>query len=171
MRNRVFRTVDQKFKNIKAVEHIQNTELQAEQELTFKLFSPEITFSEPVVKKLSNSNQSINFTAKPKDSCYPGNHQAIFSICDNKTNLEFQSISFTVQITDFVFDHVSRPLFTNGVSIFLGIGSLAMFTLTLLGQIDSTFGLASGTVAGSLASAVYMRFVSLYQRIKVTHTP
>ncbi len=171
MRYKVSRRLQQQFEQNKVIEHIQDSDLKLGQELTIKLTSPEIIFSDSTIKKLDNGYQATNFIAKPKDSCYPGNHQVILSICDSKTNFEYHSISFAVQITDFVFDHISRPLVSNVISIVLGIGSLSMYALTLLGQIDSTFGLTSGTVAGALASAIYIRFFSLYQYAKVSSQP
>jgi hypothetical protein len=71
---------------------------------------------------------------------------------------------FTVQVVDFAFDHVSQPLLSRSMSVALGIGSLTMFVLTLLGQIDTTFGLTSGTVAGAIAGGIYLRFFTLFQQ-------
>jgi hypothetical protein len=171
MRQRVTRTLTNQFNKDKITEHIHNSDLGTGTNLTLKLSSPEIIFSDSVSKRLDKGILSTNFIAKPKDSCHPGTHQVILTICDSKTNLEYQSIVFSVQITDFVFDHVSRPFLSNTTSALLGIGSLFMFILTLIGQIDTTFGLTSGTIAGALASAVYVRFFSLYQHNKITTVP
>ena len=165
MRADVLRAVKSAFKENMA-EHIQDSELETGQAVKLKLSSPEIAFSEPVIKKLDKSVNTTNFTAKPNDGCYPGIHTIVLSISDADTGFEYQSISFTVQVVDFAFDHVSRPLLSKAFSIATGIGSLVMFVLTLLGQIDMTLGLATGTTAGILASGIYGRFVSLYQQPK-----
>lgn len=171
MRRRVSRKLKKQFEEQKIAEHIHDSELETGQEVKLKLFSLGIVFSEPVSKKLDKSIIATNFIAKPNDGCHPGSHQVIFSISDVKTGFEYQSISFTVKVTDFAFDHVSRPFLSRASSFAIGAGSLAMFILTLLGKIDTTFGLTSGTVAGMLASSIYARFISLYHQQKITETP
>jgi hypothetical protein len=124
-----------------------------------------------VTRKLDNGVNVINFIARPHDNCHPGTHQVLLSISDAQTNVECQSMSFSVEVRDYLFDHISRPLVSKLMSGAIGSGSLLMFTLTLLGQIDTTLGLASGTVAGTLASGIYLRFTSLYQQPKTTSIP
>jgi hypothetical protein len=171
MRPEVLQTLVRWHKKQEIAVHTRASKVKTGQEVKLTLFGPGIAFSGPVIKKLDNSIISTNFTAKPDDRCYPGNHKVILSISDVKTPLEYQSIIFTVKVTDFAFDHISRPLLSSITSVVLGAGSLIMFILTLLGQIDTTFGLASGTVAGTLASAIYVRFLSFYQQPKITNTP
>jgi hypothetical protein len=171
MRRKVSQKVRQQFSKVDTTEHIDSSEVRVGQRVKIKLYSQDISFSEPVVKELYGEINAINFIGKPNDSCQPGLHQVILYITDDITNVEYQSVYFQVQVTDFAFDHISRPLLTKMMSITLGIGSLAMFILTLLGKIDTTFGLASGTIAGTFASAIYGRFLSLYQNQKVTNFP
>jgi len=170
MRHRISRKLKKQFEEQKIAEHIHDSELEIGQEIELKLFSPGIAFSEPVSKKLDKSVIATNFIAKPDDNCYPGNHQVILSISDVKTRFQYQSIGFRVKVTDFAFDHVSRPALSKASSFAMGVGSLTMFVLTLLGKIDSTFGLTSGAVAGMLASGIYGRFISLYHQRKVAET-
>ena len=106
------------------------------------------------------------FLGKPVNSCYVGEHKVVLSILDKKTNTEYQSETFSVQVVDFAFDHVSRPLISRAFAIVLGIGSFAMFMLTFLEQIDKTVGLTSGTAAGILALAIYASFYNIYQRVR-----
>jgi serine/threonine-protein kinase len=153
------------------VEYLRDSELVIGQEIRLKFYSLELAFSDPVVKKLDNRVNVINFIAKPHDTCHPGTHHVLLSIADTKTNAEYQSIGFSVEVRDYAFDHLARPLLSKLVSATIGIGSLVMFILTLLGQIDTTLGLASGTVAGTLASGIYVRFASLYQQPKATIIP
>ena len=107
----------------------------------------------------------------PNDTCEPGDHEVILSISDRETQLEYESIVFTVTVKDFAFDHVSRPLLSKASSVALAIGSLIMFFLTLVGQIDTTLGLTSGTVAGAIAGAISLQFVRLYQQPGTVYMP
>jgi hypothetical protein len=150
-------------------EHKYDSNVPMNQTVKIKLFSPEITFSEPVNTKLSDTIISVIFVGRPTDNCRPGLQSVGLSISDAETGIEYQSESFQVRITDYVFDHVSRPLLSTMMTILVGIGSLAMFLLTLLGQIDTTFGLASGTAGAALVSAIYLRFLSLYQKANTTN--
>jgi len=159
------------FSQQKTTEHVYKSSLIVGDVVKIMLFSPEMIFSDPVKKRLNSKTNTVSFVGKPNDNCQPGQHQATLSISDEKTGYEHHSMNFSVEITDFAFDHVSRPLLSQSVTIILSIGSFAMFTLTLLGQIDTTFGLTSGTTAGALASAIYFRFLSLYQRPNITNQP
>lgn len=147
-------------------EHIYATELKSGQSVKIKLYSPDITFSEPIVKKLNSSNNSMSFLGKPSDICQQGEHKIVLSILDSKTDTEYQSEIFSVKVTDFAFDHVSRPLLSKVSAVVLGIGSFSMFILTFLEQIDKTIGLTSGTAVGVLALTAYGVFYNLYQRVQ-----
>lgn len=148
------------------IERVYGTELKFGQVIKVKLFSPDILFSESIVKKLDSSQNSMTFLGKPSDLCEAGEHKVTLSVLDSKTNIEYQSETFSVKVVDFAFDHVSRPLLSKVSATVLGIGSFAMFVLTFLEQIDKTIGLTSGTAAGVLAAVVYANFYNLYQRIR-----
>lgn len=171
MRSRVHQAITSEFVRQKITEHVRKSELGKGQIIRLKLSCPGVSFSDPVNKKLDKNINIANFTAKPDDNCEPGVHQAILYISDPATGIEYQSINFYIQITDFAFDHISRPFLSKVLSALLGIGSLIMFILTFLGQIDSTFGLTSGTVAGTLASAIYVQFFSLYKYARTSTAP
>lgn len=147
-------------------EHVFDTELKFGQLVKIKLYSPDIDFPEPITKKLNSSLNSMTFLGKPLDTCQPGEHKVVLSIQDTKTDIEYQSETFSVKVVDFAFDHVSRPLLSKVSAVILGIGSFAVFLLTFLEQIDKTVGLTSGTAAGVLALAVYAGFYHLYQRLR-----
>jgi hypothetical protein len=149
-----------------ATEHIYDTVLEYGQVVRIELYSPDITFPEPKTKRINLSTNVTTFLAKPMDNCFPGEHSVELSVIENDTNVELQSEVFKVMVVDFAFDHVSRPLLSRVLASVLGIGSLVMYILTLLEQIDKTFGLTSGTAAGVLAIVVYANFYDLYQRIK-----
>lgn len=145
-------------------EKIYSSDLVSGLAVTVKLTSQKITFSDAVAKKLENTVNTISFTAKPDDDCHPGPHSILLSITDKETSFEYESIALKVHVKDFAFDHISRPFLSNITSIVLGLGSLTTFILTSLGQIDATFGVASGTVAGGLAAFIYNRFQMIYSR-------
>lgn len=168
LRDQVSQGVKRQFTKQEPMEYVQASDLQIGQEIRLEFHSPEVAFSEAVIRKLNDGVNVINFIAKPNDSCNPGTRLVLLSISDSKTNVEYQSISCSVEVRDYAFDHLSRPLLSKVMSAAIGIGSLAMFILTLLGRIDTTFGLASGTVAGTLASGIYLRFTSLYQQPKAS---
>ena len=134
------------------------------QTVIVKLSSPQIEFSEPGVVVVSPEVKTVSFTGMPKDTCQPGTHAGVLSITDKATQELVQSIPFQVQVADFAFDHLSRPLLSNAASALLGLGSFASFVLTLLGNIDKAFGLASGAAAGTVALFLYLRFLNLFQR-------
>jgi hypothetical protein len=134
------------------------------QTVMIKLSSPQIEFSDPGAVVVSNEVKTVSFTGMPRDTCQPGKHAAVLSITDKENEVLMQSIPFEVEIVDFAFDHLSRPLLSNMVSALLVLGSLASFVLSFLGEIDKTFGLASGTAAGTAALFLYLRFLNLFQR-------
>jgi hypothetical protein len=149
MRRKVLSSVKRQFADETPQEYFSDTGLEIGQEVIVKLFSLGLDFSEPVVKRLDGELNVINFIGKPKETCHPGIHQVILSVSDSKTNVQYESVSFNVNVKDYAFDHVSRPALSKITSIIVGSGSLVMFILTLLGEIDKTFGLTSGTVGGN----------------------
>lgn len=131
-----------------------------------KIESPGIEFQSPVVVRIREKETKIVFIAKPADDCQIGKHMAKLSICDKETEAEIFSVPFEIKVVDFVIDHISRPFVYNIVAAFSGLGALAMFILTFLGKVDTTFGLASGTTAGAVAITLYLRFVNLFQSLR-----
>lgn len=171
MHLRATKVIATEFGAQKVAEHAWDVELSKELKIRIKLSSPVLLFSDPVIKQVENGLTIARFTAIPNDNCRPGVHYAILSITDAETQCEYESLSFAVQVADFAFDHVSRPLLSKAMSFVLGIGSLTMFILTGLEQVDKTLGLTAGTAAAVLTSTILVRFWSLFQQPKVTHTP
>jgi len=134
------------------------------QNVIVKLSSPHIEFSEPALIIVTREVTTASFTGIPTDLCAPGRHAAVLSLTDKENGALVQSIPFQVSVVDFAFDHVSRPLLSNTTSVVLGFGSFASFVLTFMGQIDQTFGLASGSAAGAIAVFLYARYLELFKR-------
>ena len=75
-----------------------------------------------------------------------------------------------MRVVDFAFDHISRPLLSKVMSSVLGMGSVIMFILTALEQVDKTFGLTAGTAAAVLSSTILLQWWSVFHRPSVTHS-
>lgn len=171
MRYQAAKTIAKEFGTQKVAEHTWDIQLEIGLKARIKLSSPVLSFSDPVIKQIKNGVTVARFTAIPNDDCKPGTHYVVLSITDAETQFEYESISFAVAIVDFAFDHLSRPFLSKATSAVLGLGSLMMFVLTALEQVDKTFGLTAGTAAAVLTSAVLLQWWSLFQRPGVTHTP
>ena len=165
----VRRMITREFGAQKVAEHEWDIELEKGLKIRIKLYSPVLSFSDPVVKQVKDSIITARFIVIPEDNCQPGIHSAVLSITNAETQIEYESISFPVQVIDFAFDHISRPLLSKMISAVLGLGSLAMFALTALEQIDKTFGLTAGTATAVLTSTVLIRLWALFQKPKVVH--
>jgi hypothetical protein len=170
-RSEVSNTIKRESERQKTSEHIYHSDLTVGLSVKVKLYSPEITFSDSVIKKLDYDLNIVTFLGKPNDNCQPGSHEVMLSISDSQTDTEYESINFATEVVDLVFGHISRPLLSNILTGILGIGSLCMYVLTLFEQIDKTLGLTSGTAAWALATAIFLRFFSLYQQQKSTSNP
>jgi hypothetical protein len=146
-------------------EHVDDAELPIGLAVSIQLSSSAIDFSKSEATKdlLKDQLNFLSFSGQPKDNCQPGPQTIILSISNKKTGHEYKSIAFPVTVVDFAFDHVSSPWLSNLISIVLGMGSVATFALTFLGQVDQTLGLASGGAAGAVAGFIHMRYLSLFK--------
>jgi len=164
-RSRVDRNIKAQFHK-KPREVIDQSMVRIGQKIQVDFYSTNLDFSKPVIKLVDRTLTKIVFFGSPKDTCQPGTHYVLVGISDVATQQEIESFNLEVRVVDFAFDHISRPLLSRVSAIILGIGSFAMFLLTLLEQIDKTIGLTSGTAAGVLAAVIYANFYNLYQRIR-----
>ena len=139
--------------------------------VVLKLWSAEIEFSGEVVKRIEHDINQVTIGAKPKDTCHPGAHTVTLSISRKDTGEEISSVDFTVQVVDFAFDHVSRPLLSNVVSGVSGVFGAAAFVVTLFGDIDKALGLTAGTAALAVAAFFQARVWQLFRRPATTVTP
>lgn len=150
--------IKQEIDNAMITTYSGDTSLVAGNHVVIELSSQDIEFSKPVTKRLSDGINDISFTTKPKDTAFVGENRIKLSVTDKETNHEYVSLIFKIKIVDFVFDHISRPLLSQLASFILGLASVVTYTLTLIGKIDETLGLASGTTAAIIATFVYGRF-------------
>jgi hypothetical protein len=171
VREQVLVKIKRQFGRRKTEEHDENSKLEKRQEVRLRISSPVIYFSGDVLKKLDHEINVTNFLLKPTDECEPGEHQVLLSILDKELGVELESIPFTVIVRDFAFDHVSRPLLSKASSFIFGVGSLVMFSLTLMGRIDAAFGVTSGTTAGFLMGVILWDFFRQYRYPSTVHTP
>jgi uncharacterized protein YjbI with pentapeptide repeats len=168
----VKRRLKVEFEDSKFTQVVEDIDLLFGQVIEVELHSPDIEFSGPVAKKLDKEMNEILFTGKPKESCHPGkNHTVLLSIKNKETGEDLKSISFDVHIVDYAFDHISRPLLSHVAAGFSGFGAVLMFALTMLEQIDTTFGLTSGAAAGAVAAAIYARYTYLFRQTVKSKSP
>jgi hypothetical protein len=139
--------------------------------VVLKLWSADIEFSGGVVKRIEHDINQVTIGAKPKDTCHPGGHAVTLSISRKDTGEEISSVDFTVQVVDFAFDHVSRPLLSNVVSGVSGVFGAVAFVVTLLTDIDTALGLGAGTAALAVAAFFQARVWQLFRRPSTTVTP
>lgn len=156
--------IREEFDDQEIAEHLRDSELKKGDVIKVKFFHPDIDFPEPAPKVLDKSVNRIVLLGKPKDTCEPGNHKVLVTISDAGTGHERESFTIMVNVVDFAFGKVSRPLLSKISAVVLGLGSFTMFVLALLEQIDKTVGLTSGTAAGVLMLAITTNFYNLYQR-------
>jgi hypothetical protein len=156
--------IKQEIENANITNYSGNTNLISGNFVVIELLSQDIEFTKAVTKRLSDGINDISFTGKPKDTAFVGEHRIKLSVTDKETNHEYVSLIFKVKIVDFAFDHVSRPFLSKLTSFILGLASVITYTLTLIGKIDGTFGLASGTIAALIATFVYGRSYLLFSQ-------
>lgn len=171
-RKMVEKKIEQERKDRELQEHVGETELTAGLSVVVALGSSPVEFwPEKVVKGLKEKINAFEFTGTPKDDCVPGEHPIRLSITDEKTGHEYdyEPRTFNVEIVDFAFDGVSRPLLLkvfSGLSFLVGTITGA---LTFLGQVDKVLGWPAGTaflVGGGLLG---QRFWSRYRRVTEEH--
>jgi len=156
--------IKQEIENANITNYSGNTNLVSGNFVVIELLSQDIEFTKAVTKRLSDGINDISFTGKPKDTTFVGEHRIKLSVTEKETNHEYVSLIFKVKIVDFAFDHVSRPFLSKLTSFILGLASVITYTLTLIGKIDETFGLASGTIAALIATFVYGRSYLLFSQ-------
>ena len=152
------------------IEHLMKAHIPEEKTIIISLFCPGITFSESVKTQLEDGYVSTTFIARPDNDSSHGKNQVRVAITDGESHREYYSSTFTVTITDFVFDHVSQPLFSKVSAVLLAIGSFIMFTLTVLKEIDIATGLTSGTTAAANAATIYGRNFILFHRSQTNNS-
>jgi hypothetical protein len=131
------------------------TTIKPQTQVQVDLLSQAIEFSQTVSLELSEPLNCARFLAKPREDCRIGHHEIKVVIRDCSTASERYSGFIQVKIVDYLFDHVSRPFFSKCTSLVLTAGSFITFLLTMLGKLDQTLGLTSGTTALLLGSALF----------------
>lgn len=165
-RSQVEKNIQTEFSEKKFSEQTKESKINIGDRIKVKLSNPSFRFTDPVKKSVTENINKFVFLCLPNDDCEPGFHKILISISDADTDQELESYAMNIQVVDFAFDHVSRPVLSKVSAIVLGIGSFAMFILTSLEQIDKTVGLTSGSAAGVMALGIYASFYNLYQRVR-----
>jgi hypothetical protein len=145
-----------------------STSLEFNEIVRMELSSPAIQFTEPVTKKLNVDLNTVSFVGMPNDSCHPGTQTVLLSITDPKSGFEHISQTAIVEVVDYAFDHISRPRFAAVVSALSAVGTLVAWGLSVLGQIDQTWGIPAGGAAAALAAFLAIRYQWLYRSMRTT---
>jgi hypothetical protein len=162
------RKIGELFSGIEIKTTAVKTAVLAGRTIEIKLQSAEIDFSEAVKKKIERDAVHVILVGKPKESSRPGEHPGVLSIRDAKNGSEYVSVPFKVEIVDYAFDHISRPMLARGAAVLAGIGGVLSFALTIFEQVDKGFGLASGTAGGFIALLLFRWTVGVYQKPSVS---
>jgi hypothetical protein len=141
------------------------------QSVDIALTSPAIEFSPSVKKLFDGKVLHALFWGMAKDLSKPGEQRGLLAIKDASTGQELDSLSFTIEIVDYAFDHVSRPLIGKIASAMADLGAVASFALTFLEKIDKGFGLASGTAAMAMALFLLRHVSGVYRNPTLTTPP
>lgn len=140
------------------------TDLEPELAVTVSIECPGFKTSRPVTVTVSDRLKEIKLLVKPDDDVEVGKHIAKLTILDKETDVELFAVFFEVQVVDFVFDHISRPLVLKFATAISSFSAIVMFVLSFFGQIDTTFGLASGTAIGAVGFTAYAQFNNMFRR-------
>jgi hypothetical protein len=135
--------------------------------LEITLQSPDIEFSGPVRKRIRVDGLEVALLGKPRVEAKPGVHPVILTIAEAETELQIDTLHFSVAICDYAFDHISRPLVATTGSLLAGAASCATFALASMGAIDSAFGLASGSAGLALMAFLAGAGQRLYRAPRV----
>ncbi len=145
-----------------------NNELRSGQTVVISFYSQDIEFGKDVIKKLDNMINTTTIIGKPKDESNPGKHIIKLSVTDKVSGHEYVSHTFLVEIVDYAFDHISRPLLSKVSSLFLSTAAISTYALTFLEQLDKAFGYTAGTVAVAASGFVYARYQYIYNLFRRT---
>ena len=163
------RNLAQDFDNIdikKIAVQKKETSLSLGKQVSVGLQSNNIDFTpEKNTRYLTNGYNKFPFLARPKDNIQPGRYPLLLSIIDAETEHLLHSETYHVQVVDYAFDHVSRPLISKIGSAGLGLSSLLIYLLTVLEKIDKTLGLTSGTAFIIFAALLFGQFYVQFQRM------
>jgi hypothetical protein len=165
----VLTQINRQFQKAGLKETIHKSDLVAGLTVIVKLSSSDIEFSDEIAKQLNDKVARMSYYAKPKDSCHQGLQTVILSVTDKDKGTQYESIVFEIKIMDYAFDHMPRPIVNAITSGVLALSSVATFIFTHFGQIEKTFGIASGSVTAAVAGVIITRAWRLFSRQSVLH--
>jgi hypothetical protein len=151
------------FKKEPIEEHRYSTELTQGLSVIVELASPSISFTPPKKTNLSSQHNSIQFVGMPAVTTVPGRQSVLITIRSADNETEYLSRTFDVQVVDFAFGRVSRPKLEAAISVFSAVGAITMWGLTLMEQIDVTWGWTAGAAAAGASAFFVARIQWLYR--------
>lgn len=124
----------------------------------------------PLAQKVSVAPEptTLTFMVYPRDTARSGRHRAMVTINDSGTQTTIDAHTFTFWVTDYAFGKVSWPFLHGLFSIVSTMGAIAIWSLTLLGEIDQTLGWVSGSAAAAAGAVVWGRMNYFYRALADT---
>ncbi len=144
---------------------IESAELHQGMTVEIVLTSQSIGFDQAGVKKMIGKDVThVWLNGRPIDNVVPGTHEGILRIKEPTKQVELVSLPFSVEISDYAFDHVSQPVVGRIAASITGLGSLAIWFLTAMGHLDKALGWTSGSVALAVAGLLLRHLSVSYKR-------
>jgi hypothetical protein len=143
----------------------ESADIQEGMTVEMLLSSQSIGFDQAWVKKRIGKNVTVVWlNGSPNDNVNAGTHEGILRIRETTEQLELVSLPFSVEISDYAFDHLSRLVVGKLAASITGLGSLAIWVLTAMGHLDKALGWTSGSVALAVAGLLLRHLSVSYKR-------
>jgi hypothetical protein len=152
------------FDGTESVQVTDDVLLQVRMKIVVKLSCPAMKFEEPVHLAVAREGVRTTFLGQPTEGAAPGRHDAVLNIRDAARDYEILSIPFSIDIVDYAFDHVSRPVLGRISGIAVGALSLGIIITALVTQTGEVITAAGGAAGGALSAFIFARLNSQYQR-------
>jgi len=130
--------------------------LKHQSRVLLELSSPAMEFvaPNPVCKDISMIGAETTILGRPKEGTRPGTHDGVLRIRDPDTHGEHLAIPFQMNIVDYSFDHVSRPLIMRATAVAIGIMTLIIVGFGLVTQRSMVIEIIVGALGTTLTAAI-----------------
>ena len=152
------------FAEIATTQVAREARFQLGMKIRISLSSPAMEFSASVQKVIFLEGADTTFTGRPRPFALPGAHAAVLTVSNEHGDQELLSIPFQVNIVNYAFDHISRPVAGRVVGGVVGVVSACVLALAIITRTAQVLDAASGAVGLALSAFVFTRINSLYSR-------
>jgi hypothetical protein len=148
--------------SVEAPERPADAMLRHQSQVLLELSSPAMEFAapNPVRKVVSKAGAETVVLGCPKEGIRPGLHDGKLRVYDPDTEQEHLAFAFEMNIVDYSFDHVSRPLVLRAVAVAVGLATLFVVGFGLVTQI----GLVVEIVVGALGTVLTVAIIAWMNR-------